>query len=102
MSDCFDHFMDAMEDNMPGGRTYEEGYETDQWRSKSIFTADPLYYHKYIDCHIIEEVGAAYLINFDGHEFHIPQSICDEIKDNSMYVHRKIFNEILKKKGITR
>lgn len=25
MSDIFDHFMDAMEDNMPGGRYYEEG-----------------------------------------------------------------------------
>jgi len=33
MSDCFDHYMDAMGDNSPGGRTYEEGYDSYHIRS---------------------------------------------------------------------
>lgn len=40
MSDTFDHFYDAMEDNSPGGRYYEEGYGCNTYPKRRIYPKD--------------------------------------------------------------
>ena len=97
MSDIFDHELDAYEDDYLRNGDVED---TDPYRSYN-FTPDPLYYHMAIDCIIIEEVGESYLIKYEGIHFHIPQSICREIEDDCMYVHKQIFNQILKKQNLS-
>lgn len=85
MSDCFDHFMDAMEDNMPGGRAYEEGYY--EWNfSRTSFIYNPLFYFKQVKYNKIEaETKKAMLV--DG--IWVPKSLIRELKEDTMYIHTK-------------
>ena len=87
MSDCFDHHMDAMEDAMHGGYSYNDG-------APGAGPPDPLFYFTKINAKMLRKHGKAYLVEFSGAEMWLPISICKKITKDSMYVHTKIFKKI--------
>lgn len=90
MSDIFDHNLDAWEDNMPGGRSYEEGYESD-------WAPDPLYYHMRIKYKMIGETESHFHIEFSELPVWVPKKIVRSIKPDTMFVHTNTFKKILAK-----
>lgn len=89
MSDCFDHYIDAMEDNSPGGRGYEEGYG---------FTYNPLYYHsKNEDFTIKRETEKAILFTARGTDVWCPKALIRYRGKDTTYILRRHYVIMLRK-----
>jgi len=75
-----------MEDGVPGGKGYEEGYTG---YSRSYFEYDPLYYHRNYAVTKEAETKKAYLFKFsDGDTCWVPKALCKKVKNKSVYILR--------------
>lgn len=89
MSDCFDHMVDAYE-------SYDRSIDDGGPLYSSSFSPDKLYFHKRISFIKIEnETDKAYLFRLSDVEgVWVPKSICKNLGDNEVFVHRKIYSKI--------
>ena len=94
MSDCFDHAFDAHQSR-------EDALLWGMGEPRSQFKRDPLFYHRCITFeHLITETEKAYLFCIKGTEVWLPKKICRQLstEENQVYVHRKTYGEIIRRK----
>jgi hypothetical protein len=107
MSDTFDHFSDAMEDMMPGGRSYEGDFsEYKGNRSSNNFKYDELHYHTMVmfterkaetEKAVLLVIDERSVMSPETVKAWIPKALCKNWQKDSVHILTNFWRKMLEK-----